>query len=196
MPNHIQETDQGRNLATLLLGGALFLIPLAGIWSIREEYNQVSIKIAGFEQENLVQMKVALIDKPRVALPPAISNLFALNGASPPPPTPPNNPPAVPPGPTYGDLFASFQGRIVQELNTVKLPALPAFDPRQIRVRGFYRKKKISQALVLFQEKLLLVTTGDKIGSDLLVERCDFAVAEISIRHIPSNCVHQLSVER
>lgn len=189
------EMPENRTLATMVLGGLLFFIPLSGIWGAWEEYRTVSRKLAGFRQENVILMKADLIEKKLVYLPAVIKNLFSFSSAPPSPP-PEAVSASVPAGPSLGELFGNFRGRLEQQLNAVKIPEPPKLDLGKIRVRGFYRKKRVSQVLLWFEGKLLLVAVGDKIGGDMVVESCDFVREEITIRQIQTGAVHHLLVER
>mgnify|MGYP001579669093 CR=1 FL=1 len=188
-----------RTVATVILGWLRFIIPLAGIWELWGDYTPVSTIVACFQEGNVVMLKVPLIDKKMVDLPPVIKSLFSLTSAS--TPTPTQSPPeaVAPPaleGPSLGELLGNLRGQIEQKLNAVKMPEPPKFDLGKLRVRGFYRKKRVSRALVWFEGKLLLVATGDRLGGEIVVESCDFAQEEITIRQLQTGTVYHLSVER
>ena len=190
----------------IVLGSLLFIIPIARIWDAWGDYQTAATKVEGMRQATVVPMKTALLNRKVIDLPVMVENLFTFSfpplstspsTASPAPaPVPAPVAAPVPPGSSLGDIVGDLRGKFERQFQAVEIPEPPRFDLGKIKVRGFFRRKGIQKALVLFDGRLLLVTTGDRIGNEVVVEKCDFSREELTIRLVRTGAVQQLLAER
>jgi len=195
-----------RTLAMIVLGSLLFIIPIARIWDAWGDYQTAATKVEGMRQATVVPMKTALLNRKVIDLPVMVENLFTFS-FPPPSPSPSTASPApapvpapvaapVPPGSSLGDIVGDLRGKFERQFQAVEIPEPPRFDLGKIKVRGFFRRKGIQKALVLFDGRLLLVTTGDRIGNEVVVEKCDFSREELTIRLVRTGAVQQLLADK